>query len=319
MKNEGAQSLERFTQQHPILGIFISSPIKQEMNLPSPEEADRALSSDIRDSLKTIRQESCVTAWWSWFLLSLSLFYVIGIISLSRSFTSRSVLFSLTSVSVIFFIIGIFAPAMVIWTAPSIPMESGKLNFVLQHEVRGIAAIIWELLTTGHWIVGSFLLLFSILTPLTKASLTFFITASPSPNLNRKIGELLHAIGKWSMADVFVAGILLSLFALKAQEATKSIPCLGLYYFIGYCLLSMATTELLVHASVVGYRQRDTAIRRQLGPPMIGALYAGLACFIVVSSFYTYEQYTLNTRQSVTVSDSPQKLDNAALVLPAHK
>src|SRR5262249_49220218 len=154
---------------------------------------------------------------------------------------------ALTFVSVTFFVIGIFAPAMVIWTVPSIPMESGNLDFVLQHQVRGIAAIIWELLTKDHWVVGGFLLLFSILTPLTKASLTFFVTASHSKTLNFKIGELLHAIGKWSMADVFVAGVILSLYALKAQEATKSIPCLGLYYFIGYCLLSMTTTELLVH------------------------------------------------------------------------
>jgi uncharacterized paraquat-inducible protein A len=125
-------------------------------------------------------------------------------------------------------VIGVLAPAMVIWTTPSIPMESGNLSFVLQHQVRGIAAIIWELLTKGHWVVGGFLLLFSIITPLTKASLTFLATASHSKTLNFKISEFLHSIGKWSMADVFVAGVLLSLFALKAQEATKSIPCLGL-------------------------------------------------------------------------------------------
>jgi paraquat-inducible protein A len=237
---------------------------------------------------------------------------------LDRTFTARSVLFSLNTFGLICFVIGILAPAMVIWTAPSIPMESGQLSFVLQHQVRGIAAIIWELLTTGHWIIGFFLLLFSIVTPLTKASLTYFVLGSHSKPLNFKIGQLLHAIGKWSMADVFVAGVLLSLFALKAQEATKSIPCLGLYYFIGYCLLSMTTTELLTHSGAVDRNEKPQSTKR-LGYGAIAGLFAGAVCYVVASSLYTYQQYTLNTREKIKVTDSPQKLNNADLVLPAHK
>ncbi|HUB67363.1 MAG TPA: paraquat-inducible protein A, partial [Candidatus Methylacidiphilales bacterium] len=200
MKNEGSLAIDRYAKEHPFLGMLFSSPIKHELELPSHEESTKALSADLTQDLKTVRQESSVAAWWSWFLLNLSLFYVVMVIAFQRSLTARSVLFSLTTVSVIFFFIGILAPAMVIWTAPSIPMESGKLEFVLQHQVRGIAAIIWELLTTGHWVVGGFLLLFSMVTPLTKASLTFFVTGSRSKTLNFKIGQLLHTIGKWSMA-----------------------------------------------------------------------------------------------------------------------
>ena len=318
LKNEGEQAVNRYANEHPLLGLFLSSPIKDELELPSHEESTKALSSDIAHLLKTVRQESSVAAWWSWFLLNLSLFYVVIVIALQRSLTARPVLFSLTAVSVICFIIGILAPAMVIWTAPSIPMASGKLDFVLQHQVRGIAAIIWELLTTGHWIIGTFLLLFSILTPLTKASLTFFITASHSKALNFKIGQFLHTIGKWSMADVFVAGVLLSLYALKAQEATKSIPCLGLYYFIGYCLLSMTTTVLLVHSGAAAESDRKKP-EGKLGRGAMGGLFAGLLCFVLGSSLYTYQQYTVNTEEKITASSSPLKLNNADLVLPAHK
>ena len=318
LKNEGEQAVDRYANEHPFLGFFLSSPIKQELDLPSHDESAKALSSDLTHYLKTVRRESSTAAWWSWFLLCLSLFFAVTTIAGQRSFTARPVLFSLTTISVVFFVIGIFAPAMVIWTAPSIPMESGKLSFVLQHEVRGIAAIIWELLTSGHWIVGGLLLLFSILTPLTKASLTFFITFSRSKARNYKIGQVLHTIGKWSMADVFVAGVLLALYALKAQEATKSIPCLGLYYFIGYCLLSMTTTELLVHSGTVAGNDEKKS-EKKLGRSVIGGLFAGLLCLVVGSSFYTYQQYTLNTKEDVTASSSPQKLNNADLVLPAHK
>jgi paraquat-inducible protein A len=318
MKNEGEQAIDRYANEHPFLGLFLSSPIKQELELPSHENSSRALSSDVAHFLKTVRQESSVAAWWSWFLINLSLFYVVVVIALQRSFKTRAVLFALTVISVICFVIGILAPAMVIWTAPIIPMASGNLEFVLQHQVRGIAAIIWELLTTGHWVIGAFLLLFSIITPLTKAGLTFFVTASHSKTLNLKIGQLLHAIGKWSMADVFVAGVLLSLYALKAQEATKSIPCLGLYYFIGYCLLSMSATELLSRSEVVESMDQKKSDKK-LGATWIRMIFAGLLCFIVASSAYTYQQYTANIKEKVTASSSPQSLNNANLVLPAHK
>jgi hypothetical protein len=317
MQNEGAKSLERFDQAHPFLGMFVSSPLRHTMELPSAAAADEALSTDVRDHLKTVRQKSFEAAWWSWSLLSFSLAYVVLVIALERSFTARGTLFALTSSSLTFFVIGVLAPAMVIWTAPSIPMATGNLDFVIQHQVRGIAAIIRELFTSGHWVIGGFLLLFSIITPLTKASLTYFVTASRSKELNFKVGEFLHTIGKWSMADVFVAGVLLALYALKAQEATKSIPCLGLYYFIGYCLLSMTTTELLAHSGIVAGNEKKA--RRKLPPGVVVGLFAGLLCYMGLSSLYTYQQYTMNTKEHLNVSSSPQQLNNADLVLPVHK
>ncbi len=160
-------------------------------------------------------------------------------------------------------------------------------------------------------------MLFSIVTPLTKASLTFFITGCRSHALNHRIAKVLHSIGKWSMADVFVAGVFLSLFALKAQEATKSIPCLGLYYFIGYCLFSMTTTELLTHSGLVTADKPDEP-ENKFGLHVVGGLVAGLLCFAATSAGFTYQQYTLNTEKKIVASPSPAKLDNADLVLPAH-
>jgi paraquat-inducible protein A len=318
MKNEGEQAVDRYSQQHPFLGFLFGSPVKKELELPSQDESAKELSSDIADDLRTVRKESFVAAWWSWGLLSCSLFYVIAVIAFERSFSTRAVIFSLTSVSVVCFVIGIFAPAMVIWTAPVIPMASGNLTFVVQHQVRGIAAIIWELLTGGHLIIGGFLLLFSIITPMTKATLTYFATACPSKEINYKIGSFLHTIGKWSMADVFVAAVLLSLYALKFQQATKSIPCLGLYYFIGYCLLSLGTTELLTRSGLVA-RHHTEKLPMKVGGGIISGLLAGLVCFAALSSAYTYQQYTRPTEEKVHPASSPDKLNNADLVLPAHK
>jgi len=318
MKNEGSLAIDRYAEEHPFMGMLFASPIKHELEMPSHDESAAALSSGITQDLKTVRHESSIAAWWSCFFINLSLLYVVVVIAVEGVFASRGALFALATISWALFAIGVIAPAMVIWTAPSIPMESGNLNFVLQHQVRGIAAIIWDLLTNGHWVIGGFLLLFSIITPMTKVSLTYFATASNSKELNFKIGQLLHTIGKWSMADVFVAAILLALYALKYQEATKSIPCLGLYYFIGYCMLSMTTTELLVQSGLVAGND-PKKLERKIGPRMVGLMFAGVIGFSVISSAYTYQQYTVNTMQKVTPSSSPQKLNNADLVLPAHK
>src|SRR5580658_10333322 len=73
MKNEGEQALERYSKEHPLLGMFLASPMRHELELPSHEASTQALNSDIRHLLKKVRQESSIAAWWSWFLLSLSL------------------------------------------------------------------------------------------------------------------------------------------------------------------------------------------------------------------------------------------------------
>ena len=318
MKNEGALAVDRYTHEHPFLGFLFGSPVKKELDLPSREKAQDDLTSGVKGLLKTVREESSIAAWWSEFLLSFSFLYVVTVIALDRSLVSRAVLFALTAVSVSYFFVGILAPAMIIWTAPTIPMESGQLSFVLQHQVRGIFAIIWDLLTNGHYIIGGFLFLFSIITPLTKASLTFFITGSRNRELNLKIGEFIHTIGKWSMADVFVAAVLLSLYALKFQEATKSIPCLGLYYFIGYCLFALTTTELLVHSDLADGNARRKS-KKKLGLTLIGGLFAVFVCFAAATSVYTYEQYTENIKETIKAPSSPTQLDNAHLDLPAHK
>ncbi len=318
LQNEGEQALDQFNKKHWFLGTLFAGPIRQGLQLPGKEKSDEALHGDVPQELKQIRAESSQAAWWSWFLLNFSLFYVVSAVAIERTFFARGVIFALTSAAMVSFVIGIFAPAMLVWTTPTIPIETGQLSFVLQHKVRGIAAIIWELLTSQHEIVGGFLLLFSIITPMTKGVLTYFITASKSKELNNRIGNFLHSIGKWSMADVFVAGVLLSIYALKAQQATKSAPCLGLYYFIGYCLLSLSTTELLVHSGLVSGNDEPKTGGR-IGWRVISGLFAIAVGFLGISTAFTYQQYTLNQHESLNASDNPSTLNNADLVLPAHK
>ena len=318
LRNEGEKSLDQYSKQHPFLSMFLSSPVKEELKLPSQGESAKALHDDVAHQLKIVREKSSDAAWWSWVLLALSLCYVITVVALERRHDTRPVLFAMTSVSMACFGIGVVAPVMVIWTAPDIPFQSGSLNFVVQHEVRGIAAIIHELFTGSHEIMGTFLLFFAVVLPLLKAILTFLLTISASKEMNLRLGQFLHSISKWSMADVLVGAILLALYALKYQEATKSIPCLGLYYFIAYCLISMMTTELLSRSGITeGGEPRRS--RTKFGLSVVGGLMVAVFCVLATSSLYTYQQYSENMKEKVSPSSSPGQLNNADLVLPGHK
>jgi hypothetical protein len=319
LQNEGAKSVDQYAKKHPLLGFFLSSPIKHQLELPSKAESESRLGRGIARLFKTVREESCIAAWWSCFLINSCLIFVAIGMALDRSYKSRLVLLSLTLATICFFFVGILAPVMVIWTAPVIPMESGTFSYVVQYEIRGIASIIIELFKAGHWSIGGFLLLFSILTPLTKATLTIIASVSYSPSRNYKIGQFLHTIGKWSMADVFVAGILLSLFALKFQEATRSIPCIGLYYFIGYCLVSLTTTQLLVSSSLVADPD-DEYHESPLSWRAILILFVLIGCFAAGSSALTYQNYNVALHDDQDAPSSPEDLNSENLSLPAgHK
>jgi paraquat-inducible protein A len=131
---------------------------------------------------------------------------------------------------------------MVIILSPEITVFP---QFVLHYEIRSVSGVILELYKSSYWVIGLCLTVFSVLIPLTKAGLTFFVLETKSLSRRFKIAKFLHAISKWSMADVFVAAIPLADFAVKSNKSTQAELFLGFYYFLAYCLLSLVTTALL--------------------------------------------------------------------------
>jgi hypothetical protein len=59
--------------------------------------------------------------------------------------------------------------------------------------------------------------------------------------------------------------------------------------------------------------------KAELNYGIIAGLVAVVICFCAAAGLYTYQQYTENTKHSIKISTLPEKLDNADLVLPAHK
>ncbi len=55
-------------------------------------------------------------------------------------------------------------------------------------------------------------------------------------------------IGKWSMADVFVVATFLSYLSFSNMNSgidTEAKTLVGLYFFLAYCILSIASSQLI--------------------------------------------------------------------------
>jgi paraquat-inducible protein A len=241
--NAGVEVIGKFEAQHRLIGPLIVSFVGRNFHLPSAEQA----SGDLKEVPRLYQlewQEEWLADRWSWLLLGLSLAYLVTAALAHHVERARNVLFALSGISMIFFLVGIMAPVMMIST--TVHDFFGEIP-ILQHKVRSISSVIGELFTSGHWIFGGFITLFSIATPSVKILLTFMAPETSLPGLSLKITEFLNAIDKWSMTDVLVAAVILACFTMESGQGTLVIPCRGLFYFAGYALLSMTTTSLLTN------------------------------------------------------------------------
>ncbi len=225
----------------PIIKQFFAPTLDHQFHIP-PLKVAQATLDTIPDLNQQQADEAAAARCWWGPLLALSLAYF------TFTFFKRSearldhLIFPLAIISFVLLVIGILAPAMVIDVSPK---TSGFPRFILDYQVRSIFGVISELYASSYWIVAVCLTFFSILIPIFKGVLTVFALEAGSLSKKIKIAKFLHSVSKWSMADVFVASILLSNFAVKSNQNTHADLFLGFYFFLSYCLLSMVTTTLL--------------------------------------------------------------------------
>ncbi len=73
-----------------------------------------------------------------------------------------------------------------------------------------------------------------------------------NPQKRLYLQKISALISKWSMADVFVIGVFVAYLAANAVEKEGGLLTFeaqlgsGFYYFLGYCLLSILATQLLL-------------------------------------------------------------------------
>ena len=129
---------------------------------------------------------------------------------------------------------------------------------------RSILGMAGELQARGHRLVAWLILTFSVLIPTAKLLLQLFALALAGP-AGRRLLVVNAALGKWSMADVFVMAMLVAFLAGRASEETGGDLLVmsaqlevGFWYFLAYCLFAIAAGIVLNRGA------RDAASRSRL-------------------------------------------------------
>ncbi len=119
---------------------------------------------------------------------------------------------------------------------------------------RSILGTVEELYRANQWLVAFLIALFSIIVPVIK-SLLMIIAGFLNGQSARVSRAIIRLISKWSMADVFVVAIIVAFLAANATQQTEELFTLsaefgdGFYYFLGYCLLSILSMQLMEYGS----------------------------------------------------------------------
>ena len=170
--------------------------------------------------------------------------------------------------------LGLFFPGILL-TMFSFNMEmaaniSGSaLTSSLIDKELSIMATISELWDDQRLLVAALIFAFSVCIPLLKTVLVCFAYFTKSLQVEKRLIKFVGAIGKWSMADVFVIAIFLAIMstnhadtnsseqlsvfgfkiALDISTQTLSAAGEGFYYFTAYCVLSLIGTQLASSAA----------------------------------------------------------------------
>ncbi len=143
-------------------------------------------------------------------------------------------------------------------------ISGSALTSSLIDKELSIMATISELWEDQRLLVAALIFVFSVCIPLLKTVLVCFAYFTKSLQIEKKLINFIGAIGKWSMADVFVIAIFLAIMstnhadtsnseqfsvfgfkiALDISTQTLSAAGEGFYYFTAYCVLSLFGTQL---------------------------------------------------------------------------
>ena len=129
---------------------------------------------------------------------------------------------------------------------------SGTVNAF--DKTRSIIGTAKELYDGNHVLVAVLIIFFSVVVPSIKALILLALTLPVSRRIKSALLSISSAISKWSMADVFVIAIFIAFLAGNGIQESRALVDFqaslgqGFWFFLGYCLLSIAGTQVLASA-----------------------------------------------------------------------
>ena len=124
-------------------------------------------------------------------------------------------------------------------------------NVVAYEKTRSILGTVKDLFDKKYYLVSFLIVFFSVIVPVIKGIMMLFAYMKISPAISARMKFFSSLISKWSMADVFVIGVFVAFLAANAIEkeagllSFEAILHSGFYFFLGYCLLSILSSQLL--------------------------------------------------------------------------
>jgi len=206
-------------------------------------------ASDIKADAEALfreanRRESLARG-YSFVLLAVSMLMLgVGEALRRRGYLTLEVIVAdLIAIAMICLGVGLVAPILILKAYTTVPVVG---EVILKFEVKSILTTIGALAKAGNYFIALLVAAFSVVTPLVKLVVAVAVLQHRWSAWHTSGLKFIKTIGKWSMADVFVVAVLVAYFAAGADEFSEAHLGIGLYFFAGYCLLSMLVTHLLM-------------------------------------------------------------------------
>lgn len=115
----------------------------------------------------------------------------------------------------------------------------------LFEETRSIVGTVRSLHESGNDFVAGLILFFSIIVPFLKGIMFAASLMMRDPLRRWRLFAFTRSISKWAMADVFVVGVYVAFLSAKATEMLDAVIRPGFYWFVSYCLISLAALQTM--------------------------------------------------------------------------
>lgn len=176
--------------------------------------------------------------------------------------------FFLNLIALGLFIPGVTLPIFSLAMNVTAQVSTASLNSAIANKELSLLGTIQELWQDERIVVAMLIFTFSIMIPLLKTAIITFAYFVKESKTAKRLIDFVSIIGKWSMADVFIVAIFLAILSTNHAETqsqqqvnifgftldvlisseTLSTAGVGLYYFAGYCILSIFGTQFLQSA-----------------------------------------------------------------------
>jgi uncharacterized paraquat-inducible protein A len=118
-------------------------------------------------------------------------------------------------------------------------------TLTLHESSQSILKTIETLNENNNALVAFLILLFSVIVPLFKAISLLSVLLIKKLRKHSRLHKFIALISKWSMADVFVVGVFIAFLSSQSNEALEAKLGMGFYWFLAYCLISIAASQVM--------------------------------------------------------------------------